>query len=51
MAVTSGVQMLMLGILGEYLWRTLDESRGRPPFVVDAVFAGPVHPYEAPPIP
>lgn len=48
MAVTSGVQMLMLGILGEYLWRTLDESRGRPPFVVDAVFAGPAQPYHAP---
>jgi hypothetical protein len=22
--------MLMLGVLGEYLWRTLDESRRRP---------------------
>jgi polyisoprenyl-phosphate glycosyltransferase len=35
LAFASGVQMLMLGILGEYLWRTLDEARGRPQFVID----------------
>ena len=35
LAFTAGVQMLMLGILGEYLWRALDETRRRPPFVVD----------------
>jgi polyisoprenyl-phosphate glycosyltransferase len=35
---SSGAQMMMLGILGEYLWRTLDESRKRPHFVVDAIF-------------
>jgi dolichol-phosphate mannosyltransferase len=32
--VLGGVQLLMLGVLGEYLWRTLDQTRGRPPFVV-----------------
>ncbi len=37
LALLSGLQMLMLGILGEYLWRTLDETRRRPPFVIDAV--------------
>jgi polyisoprenyl-phosphate glycosyltransferase len=31
----SGVQLLMLGVVAEYLWRTFDESRGRPPFVVN----------------
>jgi len=36
-ALFSGLQMLMLGILGEYLWRTLDETRRRPPFVIDQV--------------
>jgi glycosyltransferase involved in cell wall biosynthesis len=36
-ALLSGLQMLMLGILGEYLWRTLDETRRRPPFVIDLV--------------
>lgn len=30
-----GVTMLTLGILGEYLWRTFDASRNRPPFIVE----------------
>ena len=30
-----GIQMIMLGVLGEYLWRTLDESRLRPRFLVE----------------
>jgi dolichol-phosphate mannosyltransferase len=34
LAFTAGVQMLMLGILGEYLWRALDETRRRPPFLI-----------------
>ncbi|MCP3958323.1 MAG: glycosyltransferase family 2 protein [bacterium] len=29
-----GVQLVMLGILGEYLWRTSDQVRGRPLFIV-----------------
>ncbi len=32
-----GIIMLMLGVLGEYIWRTLDASRNRPPFIVDEV--------------
>lgn len=35
---TSGVQMTLLGILGEYLWRALDEIRRRPPYVIDEIF-------------
>jgi dolichol-phosphate mannosyltransferase len=35
--IVSGVQMTMLGILGEYLWRTLEQSRRRPNFVIDTV--------------
>jgi polyisoprenyl-phosphate glycosyltransferase len=35
--VLSGIQMLMLGIIGEYLWRTLDQVRGRPSYVVEEV--------------
>ena len=27
---STGLILLMLGILGEYLWRTLDASRNRP---------------------
>jgi polyisoprenyl-phosphate glycosyltransferase len=30
-----GLIMIMLGIIGEYLWRILDESRKRPPYVID----------------
>lgn len=30
-----GIQMVMLGILGEYLWRAYDESRGRPRYVIE----------------
>ena len=29
-----GLQMLMLAILGEYLWRTLEETRGRPRYLI-----------------
>jgi dolichol-phosphate mannosyltransferase len=38
MTFTGGLQMTMLGVLGEYLWRTLDEVRQRPPFVIDAIY-------------
>jgi len=38
--IISGTQMLMIGILGEYLWRNLDETRKRPPFVIEHVFNG-----------
>lgn len=30
-----GFQMIMMGMLGEYLWRTYDESRGRPRYVIE----------------
>lgn len=30
-----GAIMVMLGLLGEYIWRALDASRNRPPFLVD----------------
>jgi len=33
--VVVGVQMVMLGILGEYLWRALDESRSRPRYIIE----------------
>ncbi len=32
--VLGGVQMTMLGVLGEYLWRTLGEAQNRPRYVV-----------------
>lgn len=33
--LSAGLILSMLGILGEYLWRTLDASRSRPPFIID----------------
>lgn len=30
-----GIIMFTLGILGEYLWRTFDASRNRPPYIVE----------------
>lgn len=39
MSFASGLQMTMLGVLGEYLWRTLDEVRRRPQFVIDKIYA------------
>lgn len=32
--LASGLILSMLGVLGEYLWRTLDASRTRPPFII-----------------
>lgn len=33
----SAFQMLGIGIIGEYLWRTLEATRKRPPYIVDEV--------------
>ncbi|MFZ1545787.1 MAG: glycosyltransferase family 2 protein [Candidatus Nitrotoga sp.] len=38
--ILGGVQMIFLGVLGEYAWRTLDETRGRPLYVVEAMTDG-----------
>ena len=35
MLFSFGVVMVMLGLLGEYIWRALDASRNRPPFLID----------------
>lgn len=32
---SSGLILLILGILGEYMWRTLDAARRRPAFIID----------------
>ena len=36
----TGLIMLMLGILGEYIWRTLDAARTRPPYIIVEVEEG-----------
>jgi dolichol-phosphate mannosyltransferase len=30
-----GLQMMMMGVLGEYLWRALDEARQRPSYLIE----------------
>ena len=35
--LSSGLILLTLGILGEYVWRALDAARTRPPFIIDVV--------------
>jgi polyisoprenyl-phosphate glycosyltransferase len=40
--VAAGVQLIVVGMIGEYLWRVLEESRRRPAFIVaDAVNVEP----------
>ncbi|NIM15418.1 MAG: glycosyltransferase [Candidatus Aminicenantes bacterium] len=36
--ILSGIQMLMLGVIGEYLWRTLDQVRNRPPYIIEKIY-------------
>ena len=35
MLIMGGMQMVMMGMLGEYLWRTYDETRGRQKYVIE----------------
>jgi dolichol-phosphate mannosyltransferase len=37
--VIGGGQMLMLGVIGAYVWRALDETRRRPRYVIEATTA------------
>ena len=36
LTVLGGIQMIMIGVIGEYLWRALDEARQRPRFIIEA---------------
>jgi glycosyltransferase involved in cell wall biosynthesis len=33
----AGLQLLAVGVVGEYVWRALEESRRRPPYLIEAV--------------
>jgi len=37
-SLATGIQMLMLGIIGAYLWRIMDQVRGRPQVIVREVY-------------
>lgn len=37
MLFSSGIILLMLGILGEYIWRTLEAAKKRPPYIIDEI--------------
>lgn len=39
--VMGGIQMIMLGIIGEYVWRSLDESRSRPRYIIEEMLNDP----------
>jgi dolichol-phosphate mannosyltransferase len=41
MLLLGAIQMVMMGVLGEYLWRALDESRRRPRYLVEATTPEP----------
>ena len=32
--IIGGLTMLMLGMIGEYIWRILDEVKGRPNYII-----------------
>jgi glycosyltransferase involved in cell wall biosynthesis len=36
-----GINLVGMGVLGEYVWRALDEIRGRSLFLIEAEFGGP----------
>jgi polyisoprenyl-phosphate glycosyltransferase len=40
MALFSSVQLVVLGIFGEYLGRLCDQSKGRPLFIIESIVAG-----------
>jgi dolichol-phosphate mannosyltransferase len=33
-----GTQMVMLGVVGEYLWRTLAQARNRDHYIIDQIY-------------
>jgi dolichol-phosphate mannosyltransferase len=40
--VFGGLQMIMLGVIGEYLWRTLEQARNRPPYLIEDEYRAPI---------
>ena len=38
--VIGGMQMVMLGVIGEYLWRILAQARNRDLYIIEAIYGG-----------
>ena len=36
--ILSGFQILMLGVIGEYIWRTLSQVRNRSQYIIEKIF-------------
>jgi glycosyltransferase involved in cell wall biosynthesis len=36
--VVGGIQIILLGIIGEYIWRIYDEVRKKPGYIIDKIF-------------
>jgi polyisoprenyl-phosphate glycosyltransferase len=47
--IVSGAQMMMTGIIGEYVWRNLDETRKRPRFIIEKTVENSPQSSEKPP--
>jgi dolichol-phosphate mannosyltransferase len=45
--IGQGSILLMLGILGEYLWRTFDEARGRPRYIIEEIVTSNSAPHKS----
>jgi glycosyltransferase involved in cell wall biosynthesis len=48
MCVLTGIQLLALGIVGEYVWRALDEARRRPAYLIERYVGVPVSDVRSP---
>ncbi len=46
--VLGGLQIATLGIIGEYLWRTLDEARQRPRYNIEKSVGGAIPAFNYP---
>jgi hypothetical protein len=43
MLILGGAQLAVVGVMGEYLWRAVEEVRGRPLYVVRNIWSSPSH--------
>ena len=40
MLILSGIQMIMLGVVAEYLWRVFDQIKDRPDYIIETTVGG-----------